>query len=126
MRLGTVLGILAALAVAVEARPPKTSHVVHEKRSASPQRWVKVHRVHRRATLPVRIGLAQPNLDRAEEFVNTVAHPESPDYGKHWSPARIAATFAASQESIDGVKQWLRDEGINLGRVKLSPGRNWL
>lgn len=124
MRLRFIFGIFAALAVA-EAWPSKTSHVVHEERVAS-HRWTKAHRLHRRGMLPVRVGLAQQNLDRAEEFVNAVAHPESPDYGKHWSRGRIAAMFASSQESIDNVKQWLRDEGIDPGRVKLSPGRNWL
>jgi subtilase family serine protease len=74
----------------------------------------------------VRIGLAQQNLHRAEEFVNQVAHPASNDYGKHWSPKKIAETFAPSSETIYTVRTWLSQSGIDLSRVKMSQSGNWM
>jgi tripeptidyl-peptidase-1 len=93
MRIEAVFQIFAALAVAVTASPISTTttrHVVHERRSEPPPRWSRHTRLHPAATIPVRIGLAQQNLHRAEEFINQVAHPDSPDYGKHWSKEKVA------------------------------------
>ncbi|EON95925.1 putative subtilisin-like protein [Phaeoacremonium minimum UCRPA7] len=78
------------------------------------------------AVLPVRIGLAQQNLHRAEEFISEVAHPESPNYGKHWSPEKIIETFAPKKEAVDAVMEWLESEGISSSRVKQSASKNWL
>ncbi|KAI0130219.1 Pro-kumamolisin [Xylariales sp. AK1849] len=128
MRLILLASLLAALAVAVEAKPLRraANHVVHEERTIAAGRWTKATRLHRSKTLPVRIGLTQSNLHRADEYINAVAHPKSTGYGKHWTPKQIADTFAPKQESIDAVKQWLEAEGIHPSRVSLSKGRHWL
>jgi tripeptidyl-peptidase-1 len=85
MRIGGVIEIVAALVAAVSASPISTtsSHVVHERRSEPPPNWTRHSRLHPAVNFPVRIGLAQQNLHRADEFINQVAHPESKDYGKH-------------------------------------------
>ena len=80
----------------------------------------------RSVVLPVRIGLTQSNLHRAEEFLMDVSHPDSPNYGKHWTPAQIAETFAPKQETIDLVMEWLAVEGIHPSRSKLASGRHWI
>jgi tripeptidyl-peptidase-1 len=128
MRIDAVIQIIATLVVAVSASPisTKSNHVVHERRSAPPPNWSMASRLHPAATFPVRIGLTQQNLHRAEEFINQVAHPESKDYGKHWSAQKIADTFAPSMETFDAVKSWLSASGIELSRVKLSTSRNWM
>jgi tripeptidyl-peptidase I len=128
MRIEAVFQILAALAVAVTASPLSTTtrHVVHERRSQPPPRWSRHTRLHPAATIPVRIGLAQQNLHRAEEFINEVAHPDSPDYGKHWSKEKVADMFAPTTETVSAVKEWLHASGIDPSRIKMSNSRNWL
>ena len=128
MQIEAVVQILAALAVAVSASPISTtfSHVIHERRSQPPPSWTKNSRLHPAAFLPVRIGLTQQNLQRAEEFINQVAHPESKQYAQHWSPKKVAETFAPSQETMDAVRAWLSQSGIGPSRVKMSKSMNWL
>ncbi|RDW61306.1 hypothetical protein BP5796_11198 [Coleophoma crateriformis] len=126
MRTEIVAQILVALVAAVSASPVSTSHVVHERRSQPVHAWEKHSRLHPAARFPVRIGLTQQNLHRAEEFINQVAHPSSPDYGKHWSAEQVAETFAPSQQTVESVKAWLSDSGIDPSRVQTTKSRNWL
>ncbi|KAK1990611.1 Pro-kumamolisin [Colletotrichum falcatum] len=128
MKLSAVATSLTALAAVVFANPVTRSrkHVVHEERHPARGEWIKSHRLHSMARLPVRIGLTQSNLHRANEFMNDVAHPDSPNYGKHWTHEDIINTFAPSQEAIALVMQWLDSEGIKRSRIKLSKGRNWV
>ncbi|KAF3797037.1 Aorsin [Colletotrichum gloeosporioides] len=128
MKFSAVATLLTVLAAVTSANPVTRSHrhVVHEERHPARREWVKNHRLHTMARLPVRIGLAQSNLHRANEFMNDVAHPDSPNYGKHWTHDEIVEMFAPRQESIALVMQWLESEGIHRGRVALSKGRNWV
>lgn len=128
MRIDAVFQILAALVVATSASPVTTTlkHVVHERRAHIPHQWSRLSRLSPESVFPVRIGLAQKNLHRAEEFINQVSHPESKDYGKHWSAQQVTDMFAPEPESVMAVKLWLSSAGVNLDRVKMSKSRNWL
>ncbi|KAG4417406.1 hypothetical protein IFR04_009475 [Cadophora malorum] len=127
MRFEAVFQIWAALAVATSASPVASSgHLIHERRGNPPAKWARHSRLHPTTVIPVRIGLAQQNLHRAEEFINQVSHPESPDYGKHWSPQKVVDMFSPSAEAIDAVQQWLSGSGIDLRRVRMSQSRNWM
>ncbi|KAI0694701.1 subtilisin-like protein [Earliella scabrosa] len=55
-----------------------------------------------------------------------VSHPLSPSYGKHWSPQDIVDTFAPSEETIRRVAEWLEEEGIARGRMRLSASKGWI
>jgi len=55
-----------------------------------------------------------------------VSHPESPNYGKHWSKQQIVETFAPTRETIDAVRGWLESEGISAERIRMSHARNWI
>ncbi|KAF5868249.1 putative subtilisin-like protein [Botrytis fragariae] len=101
-------------------------HVVHEKRSSPPPKWKRSARLHPQAVIPVRIGLTQQNLHRAEEFINQVSHPESPLYGQHWSASKIADMFAPSRETVEVVRTWLHEAGIAPERVRVSKGGAWI
>ncbi|KAB5547236.1 Pro-kumamolisin [Coniochaeta sp. 2T2.1] len=120
MRLSSVVSLLATLVVAVEAKPLRraTKHVVHEEKPVARRSRFKTSRLHRSKVLPVRIGLAQRNLERAEEFIYDVAHPDSVSYGKHWSPEDIVDMFSPAPETIDLVMEWLESEGISPSRTK--------
>lgn len=74
----------------------------------------------------MRFALAQSNLDKADDFLMDVSHPESPNFGKHWTAKQVAETFAPSQESIDAVTAWLKNSGIAPERIKKSQSMGWL
>ena len=87
-----------ALVVGSYAAP--SAHKVHEKRHELPHGWQKTQRVHPKVVVPVRIGLAQSNMHRAEEFLMDVSHPDSPNYGNHWAHEKIAEVFAPRSVSL--------------------------
>ncbi|KAF2664742.1 subtilisin-like protein [Microthyrium microscopicum] len=102
------------------------SHTLHEKRDLRPSKWVKRDRIHRDHPLPVRIGLVQNNLENGYQYVMSVSDPQSPDYGKYWTPDQVHKAFSPSQESVDEVKAWLNRSGIATSRVVHSENKGWL
>lgn len=59
--------LIVALAAVVHAAPtPAEHHVVHERREVLSSAWVKRDRLSGDRYLPVRIGLAQSELENAE------------------------------------------------------------
>lgn len=61
-----------------------------------------------------------------QEFINEVAHPSSPNYGKHWTAKQVAETFAPSPDSVNLVKSWLSSAGISPHRIKISQSLSWI
>ncbi|KIJ32809.1 hypothetical protein M422DRAFT_265292 [Sphaerobolus stellatus SS14] len=100
--------------------------VVHEKRHFTSEKWTRSRKLGDDVILPMRFGMKQNNIERIEELIMDVSHPTSPNYGKHWSPDKIADTFAPSQGSIDAVKAWLHSEGVRPERIRLSNSRGWI
>lgn len=100
--------------------------VKHESRSALPPNWVQSRPAPQDLVLPLRIGLAQQNVDRIEELLLDVSHPESPNYSNHWSASHIADTFRPSELSIATVREWLLSEGITSSRTRLSNSGGWM
>ncbi|KAK8066843.1 hypothetical protein PG997_013590 [Apiospora hydei] len=117
---------LAALTFASPASRRVTHQVTHEKRHQLPEGWAKREKVDGRAVLPLRIGLKQRNLDRADELLDQVSHPKSGNYAKHWSPREVADMFAPSQESVDSVSVWLAESGIDPSRIVVSGSKAWI
>ncbi|KAL8417217.1 hypothetical protein RB596_007367 [Gaeumannomyces avenae] len=106
---------------------PLTRHVLHEAAPPARGTWRRHSRLDGRATLSMRVGLTQRNLERAAEFMAAVSHPSSPEYGRHWSAERVVETFAPERHRVEAVLRWLEEDGgIARGRVRLSSGRNWL
>ena len=117
---------LTFLAVAVVAEPSLSPFVLHEKRDHIPVGWAE-HRKHdSQAKLPLRFGLTQANLESMEEFINDVSHPDSPNYGKHWSAHEVAEKFAPSSDTIETVKAWLMQSGIDPERIRLTKAKTWI
>ncbi|KAI0072201.1 hypothetical protein K474DRAFT_1605557 [Panus rudis PR-1116 ss-1] len=129
----TVPGIIASallysLVTALPQGAGRFNHIVHEKRALDPSEtdWIVSHKPHPSTLLPLRIGLTQSNLDRLEELLLSVSHPESPSYGKHFSPAEIVETFKPSDEAIDSVMGWLSESGLARERMRLSVSKGWV
>ncbi|KAH7917848.1 subtilisin-like protein [Leucogyrophana mollusca] len=110
----------------VGARGTLSPWTLHEKRSQIPSGWSRAQQHEPSAMIPLRIALTQPNISNFEEYLHDVSHPDSPNYGKHWTPEEVAVRFAPSNESISTVHEWLLQSGVDPSRVKLSPGRGWL
>ncbi|TBU55600.1 subtilisin-like protein [Dichomitus squalens] len=109
---------------AAAAGPQLSPRVLHESRSFVPNGWTPVRRAGGHQRIPLKIGLVQPNLASIEEYLMDVSHPDSPNYGNHWTPAKVAETFRPTPESVDTVRAWLHKSGIEPHRVKLTGG--WL
>jgi tripeptidyl-peptidase-1 len=63
---------LATLVASVAAIPHPSTHVVHEKRDATPKQWVKRAKLDSRAKLPMRVGLQQRNLEKGHDLLMEV------------------------------------------------------
>ena len=107
------------------ARPANT-HVVHEKRNGAVQGWTNTGRANADIPINLRIGLAQQNLHRADEFMNEVAHPESEFYGRFWSPQKVVEMFAPSTDTVLETVEWLLGSGVESKRISQSASRNWV
>lgn len=107
------------------ASPTPRNHVRHEKRGASPH-WIRRIRAAPETTLPVRIGLAQPNLHVGHDLLMEISDPSSEKYGQHMSAKEVGDLFRPSDKSIDAVREWLHDSGIDNERHDVSAGRGWL
>ncbi|KAJ7512566.1 peptidase S8/S53 domain-containing protein [Mycena galericulata] len=116
-----------ALAVVTAAQAISPS-VEHARRNQLPAGWFRARRHAPDAVLPLRFGLTQPNvdMDTLEDLLNDVSHPESPNYGRHWTAARVADHFAPSDEAINAVTSWIADSGFAKERVRLSKTKGWV
>jgi tripeptidyl-peptidase I len=128
MRPFLLLQVLAicAFAVGAPSRRGGWNFVLHERRAAEPVAWTKTRRLEAHKVLPLRIGLKQQNTHELEEILMSIAHPESPTYGQHWSPQRVADYFAPSEASISSVKSWLFDAGFHPDRIRVSLSKGWM
>ena len=82
MRSSTLVAAVAYFAVCFAA-PTADNHnfVLHDKRDGAPHQWTKRSRAHADEILPVRIGLVQSNLHKAEDYILDVSDPSSPNFG---------------------------------------------
>jgi tripeptidyl-peptidase-1 len=86
----SVFAILSGLVACASAAPAPVPHVVHEKRSTQMQKWSRRDvKLSRDTVIPISIGLAQSNLDNGYDFLMDVSHPESPNFGQHWSMEKV-------------------------------------
>ncbi|KAJ7261226.1 subtilisin-like protein [Mycena rebaudengoi] len=116
--------ILATLAAGHTISP----QVQHAKRSRLPSGWVRARRHTPEAILPLRFGLTQANVDMAtlERLLNDVSHPDSLNYGAHWTSARVAQHFAPSDEAVRTVVSWLTESGVRRERLRINKTKGWV
>ena len=77
------------------------------------------------AKLPVRIGLAQSNLDTAPDYLMDVADPDSPNYGRHWTADEVIDHFSPSEDTVEAVSSWLVKSGISKDIITHSENKAW-
>ncbi|THW17881.1 aorsin [Aureobasidium pullulans] len=121
--------LLATLLAVAAAKPVPETHVVHEKRDVAHRfttsRWVKRDRLEKDTVLPVRVGLKQQNLHNGAEWLMDVSHPQSPNFGRHWTQDEVIAKFSPSNETLTTVRDWLVKNGISERRITHSDNKAW-
>lgn len=121
MRWFSFVSVSAVLSTTAAIVP--STHGVHEKRNAHSSRWTKLDRVRPEAILPVRIALAQNNLDKGHEYLMDVSHPHSPNYGKHWTADEVIDAFRPSDADVEIVRGWLVESGIPVETITHSDNK---
>lgn len=126
MRCSLTAFVALSLAVVSLAEPTLSPYNVHEKRSAIPIGWSHTRRHESAATLPLRIALKQSNIESIDEYLYDVSHPESANYGKHWTAGEISRKFSPSEESVSTVRDWLVENGLASERIRVSSTKGWI
>ncbi|KAI0630311.1 subtilisin-like protein [Trametes polyzona] len=121
MVLLTSLLYLAAAFSSVLSSPglSRPRHVLHERRDTIPSGWSLRRRADPDSLLLLRFALVQSNLHNLERYLLDISDPESSNYGKHWTHAKVEETFRPLQESVDSVRSWL-STGVHPERIQLS------
>ena len=112
--------VSVASAAASVVAPTLSRRVLHERRSTVPNGWTLRRRADPDTVVPLSIALRQSNLEHLDAYLLDVSDPLSPNYGKLWSPARVAQTFRPSKETLDTVHSWLVNDGLDPSSVQLS------
>ncbi|KAH9850381.1 subtilisin-like protein [Lenzites betulinus] len=105
---------------------PPVRRVLHERLDALPHRWSLHRRADPDTTLPLSIALKQANIHLLDDYLLDIADPQSPNYGKWWTPSRVANTFRPSAQSQDAVRSWLTADGIDAARVQMSNDHSYM
>lgn len=54
------------------------------------------------------------------------SNPRSDKYGQHYTAEQIHDIFAPQPESVEAVRSWLVDSGIEAGRISQSTNKQWM
>ncbi|KAI0550421.1 peptidase S8/S53 domain-containing protein [Xylaria curta] len=115
------------IALPLPKRVIPQTHTRHEKRTAAQgSAWSKVERAKREALLPMRIGLKQQNLMDGHDLLMDISNPASENYGKHLSPEEVVDFFAPPDSSVQAVKDWLLEAGIEPHTISQSANKQWI
>lgn len=102
----SILSLVASTAVLAAPRSGGShtkrfdEYSILEERATLPRRWTRstvTGPLRRRMeakesfNLPLRINLAQSNVDKAHDILMDISHPESPRYSDHLSPHEVAS-----------------------------------
>lgn len=123
MRFSTFLVFTLSCASSL-ASPTHQRRIPHEKRQ--PGSLIKRSRADPTLQMPVRIALAQSNINDGVDRLMDISHPQSANFGKHLTAKEVGDLFRPSGESIGAVRNWLHDSGIESDRHEVSPGKGWL
>ncbi|KAF8841683.1 hypothetical protein BDN67DRAFT_900913 [Paxillus ammoniavirescens] len=127
MRYSPLIPLIAlSLALVSVAEPSLSPYNVHEKRSVVPSGWTLTRRHDATSTIPLRFALKQRNLNDIGKYLHEISHPDSPDYGNHWTAGEIARKFAPSDETIATVRNWLISSGISDERIAVGRTKGWI
>lgn len=50
----------------------------------------------------------------------------SPNYGKFWTQEEVHSAFAPSNETVDAVRNWLIESGVEKSRLIHTQNQGWI
>ena len=114
---------VALLSGAAFAASVPSSYVVHEKRDIIPPQWVKRSQAPRDIKLPVRIAITPRNAELGHDMLMDISDPRSKNFGRHWTAQEVADFFSPNPTTVNSVREWLSQSGIDSARHKLASSR---
>ncbi|TQV93604.1 hypothetical protein V2A60_004213 [Cordyceps javanica] len=105
---------------------PADSHVVHEKRNAPRQHYVRGEPADAAQKLPVQFALKQSNLEQGAQRLLDTSDPKSPNYGKHMTAQEAIDYYAADSQTINTVTDWLIKAGVPSKDIVLDKTRTFI
>lgn len=54
------------------------------------------------------------------------SHPDSANYGRHWTAEQVHEMYAPSEDSVQTVRNWLVESGVDDGAIIHSDNKGWL
>ncbi|EIW80494.1 subtilisin-like protein [Coniophora puteana RWD-64-598 SS2] len=118
--------VLLALGVLVAAEPTLSPYTLHERRSAVPEGWAWHDKHDADAVVPLRFALTQNNIADIEKHLMDISHPDSPNYGQHWTAGKVLQTFAPNDDTVAAVRMWLLENGVDGERIRVTPTKGWV
>ena len=64
--------------------------------------------------LPIQLALPLRNESQAQDLVNQMSDPSSPNYGKYLSAADFNKQFAPTQDQVNKVSSWMSEQGLQV------------
>lgn len=126
MRSALLSLVVLALGLSALAEPTLSPYQLHERRTHVPAEWSYDRKHASDAILPLRFALTQSNIDDIGKYLMEVSHPNSPNYGAHWTAGEIFRKFSPSDETVAAVRGWLEENGFDKSRVQVTPNRGWI
>jgi tripeptidyl-peptidase-1 len=120
------LRVLAIVSWVAGALSHRANHVAHRRHAVESVTLARARRLEAHRNITIHIGLKQQHLDGIEETLMSVSHPDSPMYGQHWSPAKVAKHFAPSDATVSAVESWLIKAGFHPDQLRLSRSKGWI
>ncbi|KAH8679313.1 putative alkaline serine protease AorO [Ilyonectria robusta] len=102
---------------------PFGENVIHQRRGG-PAKLVKTAPIDSNVDISVRIALKQRNLDQGMNLLMDVSDPDSPNYGKHYTAEQVVDLFSPDADSIEIVKSWLAESGVE--GVTTPKSKGWI
>jgi tripeptidyl-peptidase-1 len=102
---------------------PHSSYSVKE-RHAVPRDWIEVGSAPSNEVINLQIGLKQSNEGVIEQHLLQVSDPRHARYGQHLSSAEVDNIIAPSDDTVDLVRSWLRQN--NVTDFIFNPAKDWI
>ncbi|KAL1304330.1 hypothetical protein AAFC00_000731 [Neodothiora populina] len=106
----------------IRARSPytvKESHLL-------PSRWREVAPAPASHTINLRIALKQDRFHELERHLYEVSDPSHDRYGQHLTEHEVKKFVQPADQTLELVREWLADNGINDDHLSFSPAKDWI
>ncbi|OBZ67218.1 Tripeptidyl-peptidase sed3 [Grifola frondosa] len=105
-------------------KPMSRSMQMHEARETIPEGFTLSGPAPSETTLNMRLALVQSDPAGLEKALYDVSIPSSALYGQHLTKEEVEKFVAPTQESVDAVNAWLKENDITA--TTISPAGDWL